>query len=401
MNIFSSEIMQQIFLSHYLIFTFILFISAYVTTYIIIPKVIGVTNAKQLATPVNSRSAHKFPTPSFGGVAFFVTMILMVSLIQSMLLHFVGNNLIAGLTILFMVGLKDDLVISSAKVKLIGQLMATSFIIFLPQLQITSLHGFLNIYEIPAYLSLPLALIIMLGIINAYNLIDGIDGLAGIVGIIICSIYGVIFFFTSRDFSFLICVSIIAILAAFLRYNLSSGTNKIFMGDSGSLIIGFLIGFLTLRFLTIDSFTILDYQFKAENRLIFVISILFIPIFDTTRIVFTRLAKKQNPFAADRNHAHHILIDLGLSHVKASILLGFLNIFIALVFLLLGRYYSSIVMTVVMGLLFLLFTYLFFALKTRKIKIDFEFGNSDFKYKSPQIEEDKPVFCPPLEKEKV
>lgn len=371
MNIFNSEIMQQMFLSHYLLFTCILFLGAFITTYILIPKVILVTNAKQLSTPVNSRSAHMIPTPSFGGVAFFTTLILMISLIQSILVHFVGNNLIAGLTILFMVGLKDDLVISSAKVKLIGQLIATSFVIFSPHLQITSLHGFFNIYEIPSFLSLSIALIIMLAIINAYNLIDGIDGLAGIIGIIICSIYAVIFFFSNRDFSFLICIFVIAILTAFLRYNLSSGTNKIFMGDSGSLIIGFLIGFLTLRFLTIESFTMIDYQFKTENRLIFIISILFIPIFDTTRIVFSRMLKKQNPFTADRNHAHHILIDLGLSHVKASILLGFLNVFIVMVFLLLGRYYSSFIMAFVMGLLFLLFTYLFFALKTRKIKYRF------------------------------
>jgi Ca2+/Na+ antiporter len=98
------------------------------------------------------------------------------------------------------------------------------------------------------------------------------------------------------------------------------------------------------------------------------------------------LLRKQNPFIADRNHAHHILIDLGLSHVKASILLGFVNIFIVFVFLLLGRYYSSYIMTSVMGLLFLLFTYLFFALKTRKIKIDFNFGASDSKNKSIQKE---------------
>ncbi len=371
MNLFNSEIMQQMFLSHYIFFTAILFIGAFVTTYILIPKVILVTNAKKLSTPVNSRSAHIIPTPSFGGVAFFTTLILLISLIQSMLSYFGGNNIIAGLTILFMVGLKDDLVISTAKVKLIGQLIAASFVIFLPQLQIVTFHGFLNIYEISPIFSIPLALILMLAIINAYNLIDGIDGLAGIIGIIICSIYAVIFFFTKRDFSFLICVAVIAILGAFLRYNLSSGTNKIFMGDSGSLIIGFLLGFLTLRFLTIDSFAILNYELKSENRLIFVVAILFIPIFDTTRIIISRLLKKQNPFTADRNHAHHILIDLGLSHVKASVLLGFLNIFIVLVFLLLGRYYSSIIMTMVMGLLFLLFTYLFFALKTRKIKYKF------------------------------
>ncbi len=369
MNIFNSEIMQQMFFMHYLLFTGLIFTSAFITTYIIIPKVIGVIYAKELTTPVNSRSAHVIPTPSFGGVAFFTTLILMVSLTQSILLHFEGNNLIAGLTILFMVGLKDDLVISTVKVKVIGQVIASAFVIFLPQLQITSLHGFLNIYEISPFISLPIALILMLAIINAYNLIDGIDGLAGIIGIIIFTIYAVIFFFTNQNFSFLISISAIAILAAFLRYNLSSGTNKIFMGDSGSLIIGFVIGFLTLRFLTIDPFAILNIQFKAENRLIFIVSILFIPVFDTTRIVISRILNGQNPFAADRNHAHHILIDLGLSHAKASILLGMYNIFIVFVFLLLGVYYSSYIMTLVMGLLFLLSSYLFYALKTRKIKL--------------------------------
>lgn len=369
MNIFNSAIMEQIFLSHYLIFSLILFTCAFIITYIIIPKVILVTNAKQLSTPVNSRSAHKFPISSFGGVAFFVSLMLIVSLIQSIRLNVVGNNLISGLTILFMVGLKDDLVISSAKVKLVGQIIASAFIVFLPQLQITTLHGFLYMHEISPVLSIILSLILMLGIINAYNLIDGIDGLAGIIGIVICSIYAIIFFLSNQDFPFLVSISIIAILAAFLRYNLSSGTNKIFMGDSGSLIIGFVIGFLTLYFMTLDPFTILDYDFKPENRIIFIIAILFIPIFDTTRIFCSRLLKKQNPFKADRNHAHHILIDLGLSHIKASILLGLLNVFIVLVFLLLGRYYSSLVMTFVMGGLFLLFTYLFFALKTRKIKL--------------------------------
>lgn len=370
MNIFSSQILQQMFLSNYVLFTGLLFTVSFIITYIIIPKVIWVTYAKELTTPVNSRSAHIIPTPSFGGVAFFTTLILMIALIQSVLLNSDGNNLIAGLTILFMVGLKDDLVISSAKVKIIGQLIACFFVIFLPQLQIVSLHGFLGITEIHPFIAYPMALLLMLAIINAYNLIDGIDGLAGIIGIIICGIYAILFLLTNQPFFFLVCISVIAILVAFLRYNLSSGTNKIFMGDSGSLVIGFLIGFLTLRFLTTDPFAILDYQIKTENSVIFVVAILFIPIFDTTRIVFSRLLNKQNPFIADRNHAHHILIDLGLSHVKASILLGFLNIFIVFVFLLLGRFYSSFVMTLVMVLLFLLFSYLFFALKTRKIKID-------------------------------
>jgi UDP-N-acetylmuramyl pentapeptide phosphotransferase/UDP-N-acetylglucosamine-1-phosphate transferase len=392
MNIFSSEILQQMFWSHYLLFTALFFIASFIITYIIIPKVILVSYLKELTVPVNSRSAHIIPTPSFGGVAFFTTLILMVSLIQSMLFRSEGNNLIAGLTVLFMVGLKDDLIISSPVVKIIGQLMAIAFIIFLPQLQITSLHGFLGIYEVHPILSIVMALVLMLAIINAYNLIDGIDGLAGIIGIIICSIYAILFVLSGQNFFFLICVTIVGILTAFLRYNLSSGINKIFMGDSGSLIIGFLIGFLTLRYLTIDPFIILNYEFKAENRIVFILAILFIPTFDTTRIVFARLLKKKNPFIADRNHAHHILIDLGLSHVKASIILGFLNVLIVFLFLLLGRYYSSMVMVPVMGILFLFFSYLFFAFKTRKIKmIDFNFPPGGLQVKA-KADKEKMVY---------
>jgi len=369
MNIFDSDIMQKLLFSHYFLFISLLFIGAFSVTFILIPKIIWVTQVKNLTTPVIGRSAHKSPTPAFGGVAFFITMILIISLVQSINITYAGNHLIAGLTILFMVGLKDDLVISSTRVKLIGQILAMSFIIFSPALQITSLNGFFNIYEIPWALGFGIAAILMLAIINAYNLIDGIDGLAGIIGIIICSIYATLFYLTGQGFCFFISISVIGILAAFLRYNFASGTNKIFMGDSGSLIIGFLIGFLTLKFMVLDSFTIQGYDFKPENRIIFIIAILFIPTFDTTRIIFSRLLNKQHPFTADRNHAHHILIDLGLSHGKASVLLGLLNIFIVVIFLLLGRYYSSFVMASVMGLLFLLFTYLFFALKTRKIKI--------------------------------
>jgi UDP-GlcNAc:undecaprenyl-phosphate GlcNAc-1-phosphate transferase len=369
MNIFSSEMMQQIFLNHYLLFAGLLFLGAFIINYLIIPKVIWVIHAKELATPVISRSAHKFPVPSFAGVAFFITLVIVLSLVQSILSHFVGNNLIAGLTVLFMVGLKDDLVISTAKAKIIGQLISIAFILFLPELQITSLHGFLNIYDIPVYLGLPIAFFLMLSIINAYNLIDGIDGLAGIIGIIICIAYSIIFFFTKRDFSFLVSISIVAILIAFLRYNLSAGTNKIFMGDSGSLIIGYLIGFLTLRFLTIDSVIIPDYQFNPENRIAFIIAILCIPIFDTSRITISRLLKKQSPFIADRNHVHHILIDFGFSHIKASAILGILNISIIVVFLFLEKHFSGFAILFIMFILFMVVAYFFFVLKRRIVRI--------------------------------
>ena len=157
-----------------------------------------------------------------------------------------------GLTVLFVIGLKDDLVVSSARAKLMGQIMAMLLVVFIPELHINSGFGFLGLTNLNYGLSLLLSAFVVLGSINAYNLIDGIDGLAGIIGIIIFSAFGLLFYLSHQYFYFYISLCGVGVLLAFLRYNLASGVKKIFMGDTGSLIIGYLIGVLTLKFLAVS-----------------------------------------------------------------------------------------------------------------------------------------------------
>src|SRR5699024_10186921 len=154
--------------------------------------------------------------------------ILMLSILQTLRLTYVGNHLIAGITILFMVGLKDDLVISTARVKFFGQLAAVCFLVFSPELQLDNLQGFWGIYEIPLLFSYLIKAVIAIALINAYNLIDGIDGLAAMIGIVITGIYAYIFHLTGNSYFLLVCVGLIGILSAFLRYNFSRGQRKIF-----------------------------------------------------------------------------------------------------------------------------------------------------------------------------
>ncbi|MBT8183486.1 MAG: undecaprenyl/decaprenyl-phosphate alpha-N-acetylglucosaminyl 1-phosphate transferase [Eudoraea sp.] len=356
------------------------FIGAFLLTYLTIPKIIKVVEYKRLMDDPNQRSSHSIKTPTLGGVAFFYTLIFA--------LFFIGDRgefneamyIIPGLTILFIIGIKDDLVVLSPGSKLIAQIVAISFILVNDSFIIDSLNGFLNINEIPYYLHLFIGGFIMLTIINSYNLIDGIDGLASVVGIVIMIIYTTIFYMTGEYFFALISITLNAILMAFFGFNISAN-KKIFMGDTGSLIVGFGISILTLKFLALKPESYTDLPFLLENAPIIAISILIVPLFDTARVFAIRLANKRAPFSPDRNHVHHVLIDFwGLSHKQASFIIGCFNLIFVVLFIILGstaRNFGMVVMlvsvVVLLGYIFFKYNYNFTTLKQKillKRKVD-------------------------------
>ncbi len=226
---------------------FLIFFGAFTCIYLLTPIIIWVSVKKQLVTPVNTRSSHLSVTPPFGGVGFYITIVVFISAIQHVLKESVGYNIIAATSILFMTGLKDDLIHTTAKVKLLAQVLAGAFIVSCPEFQI--FPGFFSAHDLHPVLANIGALLILILIINAFNLIDGIDGLAAMIGIIICTTFAVHFYFMFDTFFFLLTITTIAILTAFLKFNIFSKRQKVFMGDCGSLIIGLLIGLCALRFL--------------------------------------------------------------------------------------------------------------------------------------------------------
>ena len=328
----------------------------------LIPKIKFIVEQRQLTDHPDHRSSHKVSTPSMAGVSFFITLLFVLILTNRWDLEGIGINLIGALTIIFALGLKDDLIVSTPKAKIGGEVLAICFILFCNCMQITSLEGFLGIHSIPFAVSSALTILMILTIINAYNLIDGIDGLASTIGIVIFSIFGFIFLVTTQYFYFLISICLIAIQLAYLRYNLSS-TKKIFMGDTGSLIIGFCIGFLSLKFLSMEASLFNELSFNPENKLFVIAAIMYIPLFDTFRVIAVRLLNKKSPFSPDNNHIHHILIDSGLSHFKSSLFLGFLNLGLAILFIFLSLYLNSFQMLWVLILTSLLLLGIFNKLK--------------------------------------
>lgn len=366
MNLLNQEVLLELFHKYYLFFAGAVFLLAFVLTWYFTPKVLWVSREKNMMKEINDRSSHTTAIPAFGGVSFFLVLVLIISLLQALRTSPAGNHLIIGLTFLFMAGLKDDLVISSAKLKFVSQLCAAGFIIFSPELQLTSLHGFWGIFEIPAVLGYALKGLIVVALINAYNLIDGIDGLAGISGIVISLTYALVFYATGHPYFVLISLTIAGILGAFLRFNFSRGRKKMFMGDGGSLVIGFMIAFLSLKLLVMQPYAPLMREgFVPENRLLFALAVLFIPIFDTLRVICIRLKNGKTPFEADRNHMHHVLLDNGLSHKKASFVLGGINLVVIFIYIILSRDLKSIGMSLVMLAIFIITGLSFAALKRK------------------------------------
>ena len=337
-----------------------LFIGAFLLTYLTIPKIIGVVEHKRLMDDPNRRSSHSSRTPTLGGIAFFYSLIFALFFIRGRDTFDEAMYIIPGLTILFVVGLKDDLVVLSPGSKLIAQIIAIAFILVNDSFIIESLNGFLNIYEIPYYLYFVLAGFMMLTIINSYNLIDGIDGLASIVGIVIMIIYTTIFYLSQEYFFALIAITLNACLMAFFGFNVSSD-KKIFMGDTGSLIVGFVISVLTLKFLALKPESYEGLPFLLENAPLIAISILIVPLFDTARVFTIRIANKKGPFSPDRNHVHHILIDFwGLSHKQASFIIGCFNIMFVILFVILGSKAKNLGMVIMLVTVVIFLAYVFF-----------------------------------------
>ena len=338
----------------------LLFIGSFLLTYLTIPRIISVVEYKRLMDNPNHRSSHRSRTPTLGGIAFFYCLVFTLFFIKDRAEHLEFIYIIPGLTILFIVGLKDDLVVLSPVSKLLAQILAISFVLVNDSFGIESLNGFLNIYEIPYYLYLIIGGFLMLTIINSYNLIDGIDGLASIVGIVIMVIYTTIFYLSQEYFFALIAITMNASLMAFFGFNISSN-KKIFMGDTGSLIIGFIISVLTLKFLALEPTAYGELPFLLENAPLIAISILIVPLFDTARVFTIRLANKRGPFSPDRYHVHHVLIDFwGLSHKQASFIIGCFNIIFVVLFIILGSKAKNTGMVIMLVGVVIFLAYIFF-----------------------------------------
>jgi len=306
------------------------FLTAFTIAFLAVPPVIRVSSIRRIFDEPDERKQHKNAIPSLGGVAMFAAIFFSIIFWAEDINFEQLRWMILPLFIIFMQGLKDDIVAIHAVKKLIGQLIATSIMVFWGGLYITDLQGFLGINQIPAYVSIPFTLFTVAVIINSFNLIDGVDGLAGTIGVVTTVTFGTLFFLGQHYSLAMISFTITGALLGFLWYNFSPA--KIFMGDGGSLVIGMVLGILCLRFL--EARISLDGGAALPTPPI-ALAILIVPLTDTLRVFMIRMSQGRSPFSPDRNHLHHVLLRMGFNHRQVALTLGGVNLaFIALALLL-------------------------------------------------------------------
>ena len=265
---------------------------------------------------------HDHHVPSMGGIAVFLGLLFTILLWWPADLIREYRLLIAAVVLMFIVGLKDDLIPLKPWQKLASQIIPVVVILFSTNGLITSLYGLFGIHELSSFISIPLTLFTIVVIVNSINLIDGADGLAGAISFLVVGALGFWFYLTGSSDLAIVSWSFSGALLAFLLYNWSPA--KIFMGDTGALITGLISAFLIIQFLNAN-YSLPEKSAYKLNGITASLCLLFVPLFDTLRVFVQRIIHKKSPFSSDNNHIHHILIRLGFSHAQLTLFLIFIT----------------------------------------------------------------------------
>lgn len=297
---------------------------AFIVTFYAIPVIIRVADIKKLYDEPDERKIHTSPIPSLGGLgiyAGFLLALLIAAPEQSSELQYY----IAASLVIFFLGLKDDILVLSPLKKFLGQLLAAFIIIYKGGVQITSMHGFMGIDQLPEFFSLALTYFTVIVVINSFNLIDGVDGLAGSLGFFTSTVFGLYFLNNNQMVLAVMALGLAGALGAFLIFNYSPA--KIFMGDTGAMLIGLVNAILVIKFINTASDPAIINPVVSAPAIGF--AILMVPLFDTLRVFGIRILYRRSPFSPDRNHIHHLLLDRGLSHKMVTIVIVAANIIFA------------------------------------------------------------------------
>ncbi|RYY61953.1 MAG: undecaprenyl/decaprenyl-phosphate alpha-N-acetylglucosaminyl 1-phosphate transferase [Chitinophagaceae bacterium] len=288
------------------------FVTAFVVALIVIPPLISFIFRYKLMDLPNVRKEHTSPVPTMGGIAIVAGMFVALLLWFPFRYETAQVVFFFSVIMLCLLGIMDDVKDMPAKYKFMIQ-FALAFLIALSGTRIQSFDGMFGVYELPKYAQYVVTIIAIVGITNAFNLVDGIDGLAGGLGFMSLVTVGIFLTLSGDGLTALIAFSLAGAVLAFLYYNFNPA--KIFMGDTGSLVLGFVIAVMCIRLL----------QFNAGSPApliphapVFILGIVLIPVFDTLRVFAMRSFRGQSPFMADRTHIHHLLTNAGFNHSFAA-----------------------------------------------------------------------------------
>ncbi len=317
---------------------------------------------KNLVDEPGERTSHTRSTPSLGGIAIFAGTIF--SIIMWTPFKYFGDlqYILCAFIILFLIGAKDDIDPVLPYQKFGAQILSALILVFVANIRITSFYGIFGVEELPYFASILLSIFTILVIINSFNLIDGINGLSGSVAAIISIVFGLWFYQVDKIELSIVAFSMTGAIIAFLKYNFTPA--KIFMGDTGSLLLGLVSAILAIQFIEMHRY-LEDTTYATLSAPAVAVGILIIPLYDTLRVFTIRMLRGRSPFSPDRNHIHHLIIDSGFSHMQATGILVLFNIgIIILVYQL--QDLGSLKLMLILLVLGSIFTLIWFMAKRRR-----------------------------------
>lgn len=315
------------------------FLTAAIMGHIIIPRILLISLRKRLFDVPDERKVHTHPVPRLGGVTFYPTILFVLCVMTAVRvvsgylpsqlfgMELVGEllGLVAGLTLLYIVGIGDDLVGVRYRKKFLIQILSASFFPAVG-LYINNFYGLFGIYALSPWFGIPLTILLVVFITNAVNLIDGIDGLASSICIVALGVFGLIFLFDHMWILSMLAFTCVGVLVPFFMYNVFGNAergNKIFMGDTGSLTLGYILSFLVIQYCMYEGYKEIPNYSGTINV---ALSILLVPCLDVIRVVIGRVQRHQSPFLPDKTHIHHRFMEMGFSPRKSLILIQFISL---------------------------------------------------------------------------
>lgn len=321
----------------YVLFVILTFAISAAIGWFAIPRIVIIAKIKRLFDEPNARKVHQGAIPRLGGLSFFPAALFSFAFVLG-LRYYYGYDIaldlqvellteflfvMAGMLILYFVGMADDLIGVGYRNKFVAQFFAGVCLV-LAGVTVFDLQGLFGIHRLPFALDALLTIAVVVLTVNAFNLIDGVDGLCSGLGTIILTTLGILFIYYQLFVYAMFAFGMVGVLIAFFQYNVLGTRLKVFMGDTGSLTLGYMIVFLGLKFSNLENTTFIT--LGLNSTLAILIGLLFVPVFDTCRVFVSRVSRGKSPFFPDKNHVHHKLLQLNRSHLQSTGILLLLEI---------------------------------------------------------------------------
>jgi UDP-GlcNAc:undecaprenyl-phosphate/decaprenyl-phosphate GlcNAc-1-phosphate transferase len=318
---------------------------AFLISFLIFPVIIKIFKKLNWFDTSGTHKIHSAFVPSMGGIPILIGAVLALLMALPLQQWIVMKYFFISVALMFLIGLRDDVLALSPRQKLFSQFLPVFVLIFLDQVILNSFYDLSKESVFPMPVSYLVTFLTVIIIANGYNLIDGIDGLAGSIGFLVLFFFGVWNYMAEQPFLSLIALCFAGTLFAFLLFNWQP--SSIFMGDTGALTMGLILSFFAIRFINHNFQLPQGHVAKFNGSISTAVCVLIIPLFDTLRVIILRLRHGQSPFHADRNHIHHRFLSLGLSHAEAVKWIFAINVFMIGLCLLLKSQSDTIILPLV------------------------------------------------------